>query len=156
MPIQIWVACIVAAFEAMCIGGLLAINTSWGPAKSNLIFVCLVVVAGGSGYWQGRKYASDLAAKKSIWLRSLLRGMPTGFMIGLCSGIVLSTQGFYYVGSLRQSLQIFFTAHQPPVTFTWLIAGVVGLLVGVVGAVCVAALVSFNKSLFPQPTNGGI
>ena len=156
MPIYIWVACLVAAFEAMCVGGLVAFNPPWGPAKSTLISVFLVVVAWGVGYWQGKKFAVDLETKKSVWLSSLLRGMPTGFMVGLCSGIVFSTREFYYMGSLRKSLQLFFSAHQPPIMIMWLIAGIVGLLVGIAGGVFVSVFLLFNKSILPRRTSGEI
>ena len=156
MPIQIWVACIVAAFEALCVGGLVAFNPPWGPEKSTLISVSLVVLAWIIGYWQGRKFTSDLKENKSVWLSSILRGIPTGFIVGLCSGIVFSTREFYYMGNFRKSLQLFFTAHQPPALFMWLLAGIVGLLVGIVGGVFVAAFLSLNKSILPRQAGGGL
>jgi len=146
MPIYIWVACNVAAFEAMCVGGLVAFNPPWGPEKSTIIAGFLVVAAWGIGYWQGKKYALDLHSKKSVWGSSLLRGMISGVITGFCSGVVLSTREFYYNGSFIQSLQIFFGAHQPPIMLMWIVAAIVGLLIGIVGGVCVAVLSFTNPA----------
>ncbi|MGD9641584.1 MAG: hypothetical protein AB7V08_02475 [Elusimicrobiales bacterium] len=137
---HIWVACIVAAFEAMCVGGLVAFSPPWVSAKSTLISMCLVVVSWIIGYWQGEKFALDLHSKKSVWVSSMMRGMIAGGIIGFCSGVVLSTREFYYSGSFKQSLQIFLGAHQPPIMLMWIVAAIVGLFIGVVGGACVAVL----------------
>lgn len=137
---HIWAACIVAAFEAMCVGGLVAFNPPWRQAKSTLISMCLVVVSWIIGYWQGKKFALDLQSKKSVWFSSLVRGMIAGGIIGFCFGVVLSTREFYYSGSFMQSLEIFFGAHQPPIILMWIVAAIVGLLVGLVGGAGVAVL----------------